>query len=75
MSWKTQYMLDERGREVKPPNGGESRKAKASHVSSELLVMRREGASDSYAVFSKLGKGELKKELDAYSVDAELYIA
>lgn len=68
-------MLDERGREVKPPKGGEALRAKASHVSAELMVMRREDADDSFAVFTRLGKGELKKELDAYSVDTELYIA
>ena len=74
MSWKTQYMLDERGREVKPPGGGASHRARASHISSELLVLRPEAAAQSYAVFTKLGKGKLKKELDDYSIDTEMFI-
>jgi len=66
-------MIDERGREVKPSDGGMARKARATHVSSQLMVMRRD-AADSYVIFTKLGKGELKKELDAYSLDTELIL-
>lgn len=74
ISWKAQYMIDERGREVKPSDGGMARKARATHVSPQLMVMRRDGAADSYVIFTKLGKGELKKELDAYSLDTELIL-
>ena len=67
-------MIDERGREVKPSDGGKARKARATHVSPQLMVMRQDGVADSYVIFTKLGKGELKKELDAYSVDTELFL-
>ena len=68
------HLQDERGREVKPPGGGAAHRARASHVSSELLVLRPEAAAASYAVFTKLGKGKLRKELDDYSVDTEMFI-
>jgi len=76
MSWKVQYMLDERGREVNAPGDGVARRARASHVSSSLLVLRpeAEGAAQSYAIFSRLGTGQLKKELDGYSVGSELFL-
>ena len=73
LSWRTSYMIDERGREVDPPKEmPTSHKASVTHVSKDLMVLRvgtAGAASPSYCVFTKLAKGDLKKTLESeYSV-------
>ena len=87
LSWKSTFMIDERGREVDPPKEcSVARRAVVTHVSPQLLVMRvaqggaePTGASPSYCVFTKMAKGALKKELDdeysVYGVDAQLSLS
>lgn len=76
MSWRAQYMLDDRGREVKPPDAATGKNdARVTYASDELLVMRSASAAQSYTVFSKLGKKALFKDLrDTYSIDTEMYL-
>lgn len=74
LTWKSTFMLDDRGREIDAPKECRAgRTAVATHVSSELLVMRIGvgPAAPSFCVFSKMAKGDLKKDLnDVYSVYA-----
>ena len=66
VSWRSSYMIDARGREVSPPPGATaSRNAAPTHVSPELLVLRFGAGSASYAVWTKMKKGELKKALES----------
>ena len=72
LSWKPTYMVNERGREVDAPNGAAKRMEwVVSHVSKELLVLRRATNAKSYVVCTRLGKGKLNDELEEACVDAE----
>ena len=74
-SWRTTYMVNQNSREVEPPKDMPTKHvARVTHASTELLVLRRDSDSSSYAIWTKLGSGALKKELDDYSVDAELVL-
>jgi len=66
-SWRTTYMIDERGREVDPP-AASLHEAQATHVSDQLLVLRSAANEESVCVFTRLGKGELKKELEEFAL-------
>lgn len=75
-SWRTKYMVNENSREVEPPKDAPTaHAARATHVSAELLVLRRDADSGSYVIWTKLGSGELKKQLDDYAVDSENIMA
>jgi len=71
LTWRPQYMIDERYREVDPPSTA-PREMRVSHVSDELLALRLKEAEESYCIFTRLAKGALKKELDAFSVESEM---
>jgi len=67
ISWRTTYMINERGREVDPPKDvPASHDATVTHISPELMVLR---FGSSFCVFTKMEKGAIKKSLDSdYSV-------
>ena len=70
LSWRPTYMVNERGREVDAPSDAAARKEwQLTHVSSELLVLRR--AASSYVVCTKLAKGKLSAALEEAAVDAD----
>lgn len=73
LSWRPTYMVNERGREVDAPSDAAARKEwQLTHVSSELLVLRR--TASSYVVCTKLAKGKLSAALEEAAVDADLIL-
>lgn len=75
LSWRPQWMIDSRGREVAVPVASAvTNTARVTHVSDDVLVLRF-GNGASYSVFSRLDKGALFKALrDDYSVDPDLIL-
>jgi len=75
LSLKLQYMIDERGRGVSSPREVPARMEWGlTYCSPELLILRRAADAQSYVIFEKLGKGALQKELDDFSVGAEVVL-
>ena len=75
LSWRTMFMVNERSREVDPPKDmPTANEARVTHVSSELLVVRRADDASSYVIWTRFDKGELKKALDDASVESEMIL-